>query len=139
MTRGGGTGSSSMKSSRTRRSAEVRPFARRGVIKAVGVARREALATTVPYEPVVDMFLFDAQAPAGGLPGGNAVAFDWGIMAGAKIGRPWLLAGGLTPENVREAIQASGAGLVDVSYGVESAPGIKDALLIARFLEAAEV
>jgi len=121
------------------RSQEVRPFARRGIIKAVGVAKREALLTIPPYEPVVDMFLFDAQAPAGGLPGGNALAFDWSLMAGAKIGRPWLLAGGLTPLNVKEAISVSGADLVDVSSGVESAPGIKDPLLIAQFLAAAEV
>jgi len=122
-----------------RRAAEVRPFARRGVIKAVGVARREDLATTAPFDTAVDMYLFDAQAPQGGQPGGNALAFDWGLMAGAQIGRPWLLAGGLSPANVREAIQVSGAALVDVSSGVESAPGLKDPLLIAQFLAAAEV
>jgi len=121
------------------RAAQVKPFARRGIIKAVGIARSDDLKTIEPYEPIVDMFLFDAQAPAGGQPGGNALAFDWGLMAGAKIGRPWLLAGGLTPGNVREAIQAAGADLVDVSSGVESAPGIKDPALIAQFLAAAEV
>jgi len=122
-----------------RRAAEVRPFARRGVIKAIGVARREDLAATAPFDTAVDMYLFDAQAPQNGLPGGNALAFDWGLMAGAQIGRPWLLAGGLSPANVREAIQVSGAALVDVSSGVESAPGLKDPLLIAQFLAAAEV
>jgi phosphoribosylanthranilate isomerase len=121
------------------RAAEVRPFAGRGIIKAVGVARREDLATTAPFDPVVDMYLFDARAPDGGQPGGNALAFDWGLMAGAKVGRPWLLAGGLTPANVKEAIRVSGADLVDVSSGVESAPGLKDPLLIAQFLAAAEV
>jgi phosphoribosylanthranilate isomerase len=121
------------------RAAEVRPFARRGLIKAIGVARREDLASVAPYEPVVDMFLFDAQAPAGALPGGNAAAFDWGLLAGFQGRRPWLLAGGLTPANVREAIRASGADLVDVSSGVETAPGLKDPLLIAQFLAAAEV
>jgi phosphoribosylanthranilate isomerase len=121
------------------RMAEVRPFARRGIIKAVGVAKRDDLRTIEPFVPIVDMFLFDAQAPAGGQPGGNALAFDWGLMAGAKIGKPWLLAGGLTPGNVREAIQAAGADLVDVSSGVESAPGLKDPALIAQFLAAAEV
>jgi phosphoribosylanthranilate isomerase len=99
------------------RAAEVRPFARRGIIKAVGVARAEDLATTAPFDPVVDMYLFDAQAPAGGQPGGNALAFDWGIMA----------------------IRVSGADLVDVSSGVETAPGVKDPHLIAQFLAAAEV
>ncbi len=121
------------------RAVEVRPFARRGLIKAVGVARREALLTVPPFEPVVDMFLFDAQAPKDGLPGGNALAFDWSLLAGAKIGRPWLLAGGLTPANVKEAIAVSGADLVDVSSGVETAPGLKDPALIAQFLAAAEV
>lgn len=122
-----------------RRAAEVRPFARRGLIKAVGVTRREDLRTIAPFEPVVDMFLFDAQAPAGGQPGGNALAFDWALLAGFQPRRPWLLAGGLTPANVKEAIQVSGADLVDVSSGVESAPGLKDPLLIAQFLAAAEV
>jgi phosphoribosylanthranilate isomerase len=122
-----------------KRAAEVRPFARRGIIKAVGVARREDIATTAPFDPVVDMYLFDAQAPSGGHPGGNALAFDWGLMAGAEVGRPWLLAGGLTAANVREAIQASGADLVDVSSGVETSPGLKDPQLIAQFLAAAEV
>ena len=122
-----------------RRAGEVRAFAQRGVIKAVGIARRDDLMTIPPYEPVVDMFLFDAQAPVAGLPGGNAQAFDWGLLAGASIGRSWLLAGGLTPDNVQEAIRLSGAALVDVSSGVESAPGLKDPAKIAQFLAAAEV
>lgn len=122
-----------------RRAAEVRPFARRGLIKAVGVARREDLATIAPFEPIVDMFLFDAQAASGAQPGGNALPFDWGLLAGFQAKRPWLLAGGLTPGNVREAIRVSGAELVDVSSGVETAPGLKDPLLIAQFLAAAEV
>jgi phosphoribosylanthranilate isomerase len=121
------------------RAAEVRPFARRGLIKAVGVARRDDLQTIAPFEPVVDMFLFDAQAPSGAAPGGNALAFDWRLLAGFQAQRPWLLAGGLTPANVREAIRLSGADLVDVSSGVETAPGLKDPLLIAQFLAAAEV
>jgi phosphoribosylanthranilate isomerase len=122
-----------------RRCGEVRPFSRRGIIKAVGVGKREDLETAKPFEGIVDMFLFDAQAPAGGAPGGNALAFDWGLMAGAEIGRPWLLAGGLSPANIKEAIRISGADLVDVSSGVETAPGVKDPHLIAQFLAAAEV
>lgn len=121
------------------RAAEVRPFARRGLIKAVGIARTEDFQTLPRYYPVVDFFLFDAQAPKAGLPGGNALAFDWQLMKGADIGRPWFLAGGLNPTNVKEAIQVSGADLVDVSSGVEKAPGLKDPLLIAQFLAAAEV
>jgi len=123
----------------TKRAAEVRPFARRGLIKAVGIAKHEDFATLPPYYPIVDFFLFDAQVPQGGLPGGNALPFDWGVMAGAQIGRPWFLAGGLNPSNVKEAIQVSGADLVDVSSGVESSPGLKDPHLIAQFLAAAEV
>jgi phosphoribosylanthranilate isomerase len=123
-----------------RRAAEVRRLAKQGVIKAAGIARRDDLLSVASYEPVVDMLLFDAQAPTGaGLPGGNALAFDWALLAGWRFGRPWLLAGGLTPLNVKEAIAASGADLVDVSSGVESAPGLKDPLLIAQFLAAAEV
>lgn len=121
------------------RAAEVRPFARRGLIKAVGVAKREDVAAASIFDGVIDMYLFEATAPAGGQPGGNALAFDWGLMAGAKVGRPWLLAGGLTPANVKEAIRTAGADLVDVSSGVESAPGVKDPHLIAQFLAAAEV
>lgn len=122
-----------------KRASEVRPFARRGLIKAVGLAKQDDFLTLPPYYPVIDYFLFDAQAPKDGLPGGNALAFDWTIMAGQKLDRPWLLAGGLTLGNVKEAIRVSGADLVDVSSGVESAPGVKDPALIAQFLAAAEV
>lgn len=112
-------------------------YARRGVIKALGVARSEDLAQAAAYEPAADMLLFDAKPTAGGLPGGNAVAFDWRLLAGRSFRRPWLLSGGLTPENVAEAVAASRAALVDVSSGVESAPGLKDPIKIAQFLAAA--
>lgn len=122
------------------RVAEARQFARRGVIKALGVGSSEDLIAASAYEPVADMLLFDARAPsAAAMPGGNALAFDWGLLAGARFKRPWLLAGGLSPLNVKEAIRVSGADLVDVSSGVESAPGLKDPLLIAQFLAAVEV
>jgi phosphoribosylanthranilate isomerase len=119
------------------RVAAMRRFASRGVIKAIGVARAADLTEASAFEPVADMLLFDAKPPPGGLPGGNAAAFDWQIMAGGRFARPWLLAGGLSPSNVTEAIAASGASLVDVSSGVESAPGLKDPILIAQFLAAA--
>ncbi len=106
-------------------------------IKALGVGRRDDLAQAAAYERVADMLLFDAKPPPGGLPGGNAAAFDWGILAGRAFSRPWMLSGGLTPANVTEAITASGAALVDVSSGVEGAPGLKDPLLVAQFLAAA--
>jgi phosphoribosylanthranilate isomerase len=83
------------------------------------------------------MLLFDAKPPPDGLPGGNAAAFDWQILAGRRFSRPWLLSGGLTPQNVGQAIAASGAALVDVSSGVETAPGLKDPNAIAQFLAAA--
>jgi phosphoribosylanthranilate isomerase len=122
------------------RVAEARQFSRRGVIKALGVGSAEDLQAASAYEPVADMLLFDARAPsAAAQPGGNALAFDWGLLAGRTFNRPWLLAGGLTPANVREAIRVSGADLVDVSSGVETAPGLKDPLLIAQFLAAVEV
>ena len=121
------------------RASEVRPFARRGLIKAAGIAKHDDFLTLPPYYPVIDYFLFDAQAPKDGLPGGNALAFDWKIMKDARLEKPWFLAGGLTPLNVKEAIQVSGADLLDVSSGVESRPGLKDPLLIAQFLAAAEV
>lgn len=112
-------------------------YAQKGVIKALGVARAGDLIEAEAYAPVADMLLFDAKPPAGGLPGGNALAFDWAILAGRRFSRPWLLSGGLSPENVAEAITASGAPAVDVSSGVEAAPGLKDPDKIARFLAAA--
>lgn len=112
-------------------------FAAKGVIKALGIGRLGDLKRAGDFETPADMLLFDAKAPAGGLPGGNAVAFDWNLLAGRRFSRPWLLSGGLTPENVGEAIAASGAALVDVSSGVEIAPGLKDPAKIAEFLAAA--
>lgn len=117
--------------------ANARRYAGSGLIKAIGLASAEDLTQAAAYEPVAEMLLFDAKPPAGGLPGGNAMAFDWQILAGRRFSRPWLLSGGLTPGNVAEAISASGAALVDVSSGVEAAPGLKDPLKIAEFLAAA--
>ncbi len=121
------------------KAAQARQYARRGLIKALGVARSEDLRLAAAYDPVVEMLLFDAKPPAAGLPGGNALAFDWRILAGRRFSRPWFLSGGLTPENVAEAITASGAALVDVSSGVEAAPGLKDPSRIAQFLAATRV
>jgi len=72
------------------------------------------------------------------LPGGNALAFDWTLLAGRKFPVPWMLAGGLNPDNLAEAVRLSGAEVVDVSSGVESAPGRKDPRLIEAFLARAE-
>jgi phosphoribosylanthranilate isomerase len=108
------------------------------VIKAIGVAARADLARLAPYAEVVDRFLLDAAPPPGATrPGGNAEAFDWSLLRGAAIPRPWLLAGGLTPENVAAAIAATGAPGVDVSSGVERAKGVKDPARVTAFCAAA--
>jgi phosphoribosylanthranilate isomerase len=120
------------------RVAEAGGIARARTIKAIGLARADDLAQAAAYASAADMLLFDAKPPPGGLPGGNALAFDWAILAGRSFSRPWLLSGGLTPANVGEAVRTSGAAYVDVSSGVESAPGLKDPTLIAQFLAAAQ-
>jgi phosphoribosylanthranilate isomerase len=90
------------------------------------------------YESVVEHLMFDARPPKDAArPGGHGAAFDWTILKDRRFVRPWLLAGGLDPWNVAEAIAASGAPLVDVSSGVERGPGVKDPALISAFLEAA--
>lgn len=108
------------------------------VMKALGIAVAADLDAVADYAPVVDRFLLDAKpAPGASLPGGNAAAFDWALTAGRVMPRPWLLAGGLDPTNVAEAIRVSGAPGVDVSSGVERARGVKDPALIAGFVAAA--
>jgi phosphoribosylanthranilate isomerase len=108
------------------------------VMKAVGVSGEEDLPRLDTFARVADLLLVDARAPAGAdRPGGNAVAFDWRLVAGRRWPVPWMLAGGLTSANVAEAIRLTGARQVDVSSGVESAPGIKDGARIAAFVEAA--
>ncbi|OAN50236.1 N-(5'-phosphoribosyl)anthranilate isomerase [Paramagnetospirillum marisnigri] len=108
------------------------------VMKVVPVAIASDLAAAEPFLAVADRLLFDAKPPKGAtLPGGNAVSFDWTILKGRSWGLPWMLAGGLTPANVAEAVRISGAGAVDVSSGVERSPGVKDPDLIRAFISAA--
>jgi phosphoribosylanthranilate isomerase len=109
------------------------------IIKAIKVSTKADLKAAKDYEDVVDWLMFDARPPAdgAGLPGGNGRAFDWAILKGVEFKRPWLLAGGLTPESLAEAVNQSGATAVDVSSGVESAPGKKDPAKIKAFLDAA--
>lgn len=114
------------------------------VMKAVGIRDAEDLAQIADYEAVADQLLIDAKPPrdgpdlrAGFLPGGNALSFDWRLIAGRRWARPWILAGGLTAENVAEAVRLTGAQQVDVSSGVESAPGVKDLDKISAFIRAA--
>ncbi|WP_425073149.1 phosphoribosylanthranilate isomerase [Sagittula sp. S175] len=109
------------------------------VMKAVGLASEDDLPKLGLYAQVADQLLIDAKPPKDGdLPGGNGLAFDWRLIAGRRWPRPWMLAGGLTSDNVAEAIRMTGARQVDVSSGVESAPGVKDADLIAAFVSAAQ-
>ena len=99
------------------------------VIKAVGIAAREDLGKIPPYEAVADYLMFDAKPIPGkddALPGGNARSFDWSMLTGRASAGPWFLAGGLTPENLAEAVAATGAAMVDVSSGVEEKRGVKD-------------
>ena len=121
------------------RVAEVK--ARHGlpVMKAVGVAEADDLAALNGYLKVADQILLDAKPPKGAdLPGGNGLVFDWRLIAGRRWPVPWMLAGGLTPDNVAEAIKMTGAKQVDVSSGVESAPGVKDTGLIHAFVSQAQ-
>ncbi len=108
------------------------------VMKVVGVAGPDDLVAIDRYIKVADQILVDAKPPKGAnLPGGNGVTFDWDLLAGRRWPLPWMLAGGLTAENVRDAITRTGARQVDTASGVETEPGTKDAGMIARFVEAA--
>lgn len=120
------------------RVAAIRARGGRPVMKALGIGGAADLDRIAAYEAVADQLLIDARPPEGAdRPGGNAVRFDWRLLTGRCWARPWMLAGGLTPENVAEAVRLTGAGQVDVSSGVESAPGIKDPAKVAAFISAA--
>ena len=107
------------------------------VMKSIAVSTASDLRHVASFDAVCDRLLFDARAPlAAGRPGGNGIAFDWSLVSGVATRCPWLLAGGLDDRNVNEAIRASGARGVDVSSGVEHAPGAKDAGKVARFIAA---
>lgn len=113
----------------------------RRVMKAIKVETAADAALALAYKDAADLILFDAKAPKGAvLPGGNGVPFDWRALADVtpQLAGRWMLSGGLTPDNVPEAIRLTAAPAVDVSSGVECAPGVKDAALIRRFLQAAK-
>lgn len=122
------------------RIAEIGRLTGKPVIKAIRVKDDTDLAAAADFTRVASLILYDAKAPetlGSHLPGGNGHAFDWGLLEGTS--RPaFMLAGGLTPENVAEAIRVTGAPVVDVSSGVETAPGVKDISLIRKFIEAAK-
>lgn len=119
------------------RVAEVRVRYGLPVMKAFGIGDLADLAQIGGFAGVADQVLVDAKPPRDGLPGGNGTSFDWGLIAGYRWPLPWLLAGGLTETTVAEAIRLTGATQVDVSSGVESAPGVKDRGRIAGFIRAA--
>jgi phosphoribosylanthranilate isomerase len=115
--------------------AAVRKRFGRQVMKAVGIRQAADLDLAGSYMKVADGLLLDAKPPKGAvLPGGNGVPFDWTLLAGFDPDVPWLLSGGLTPGNVAEAVAITGAPGVDVSSGVESAPGRKEPNLIRAFI-----
>ena len=109
-------------------------------MKALGIADAEDLHKIDLYAGVADQLLIDAKPPTGSaLPGGNGLAFDWRLLQARKYwALPWMLAGGLSAQNVAQAVQLTGARQVDLSSGVESAPGLKDADQIAAFMQAVQ-
>lgn len=117
------------------RVAEIRRLTGLPVMKVIGIADADDLAEIDRYSEVADQLLIETKPPKdASRPGGLGVPFDWRLIANRRWALPWMLAGGLTPENVGEAIALTGARQVDVSSGVESAPGIKDLAKIRAFL-----
>lgn len=122
------------------RVAAIKDKFRVPIIKAIGVASADDVVLADGYQRA-DIILFDAKADPSlsELPGGNGIPFDWRMLKGQKEKRNFMLSGGLTPGNVAEAISLTGAALVDVSSGVETAPGQKQAALIEAFIRAAKM
>jgi phosphoribosylanthranilate isomerase len=120
------------------RVGEIRGRFGKPVIKAIAIAEAADFAQVPAYERAADMLLFDAKAPQSAVrPGGHGATFDWQLLRGRKISKPWLLAGGLDSDNVARAIVSAEALGVDVSSGVETAPGVKSAEMIREFVAAA--
>lgn len=121
------------------RVAEIKSKFGLPIIKALPVSQKSDLDQVEGYEVSADMMLFDAKpAPDDDLPGGNGLAFDWAILKEYQGKKPWFLAGGLTPDNVREAITLLSPPAVDVSSGVENETGVKDIEKIKLFLNASK-
>ncbi len=120
-----------------RRVAGVRAMTGLPVMKAIGVAEPGDLAAVDAHGPAADQLLIDAKAPDGAeVPGGNGMPFDWSLLRDRRWPVPWMLAGGLTPDNAAEAVRLTGAGQVDLSSGVERERGVKDPELMRAFSEA---
>lgn len=119
------------------RAAELRARFGVPVWKVIAVASAADIARADAYAGAADLILFDAKTPKGALPGGMGLVFDWSLLGAYRGELPWGLAGGLSIDNVAEAVRVTGAPLVDTSSGVESAPGVKDVDKIAAFCKAA--
>jgi phosphoribosylanthranilate isomerase len=119
------------------RAAQIKARFGLPVWKAMSVASQGDVARASAFVDATDLVLFDAKTPKNALPGGMGLSFDWKLVANWNGPLAWGLAGGLTPENVAEAIRLTGTPLVDTSSGVESAPGMKDVGRIADFCAAA--
>jgi len=121
------------------RVAEIRARYGLPIMKVLGVADESDLPALADYGHVADQLLVDTKPPKDAvLPGGNGLKFDWRLIAHRRWSVPWMLAGGLTPDNVAEAVRLTGTTQVDVSSGVERAPGVKDSAKIAAFIRAAK-
>jgi phosphoribosylanthranilate isomerase len=123
------------------RIAEIGKLSGKPVIKAIKVKTLDDVVQAREFDGVAALILYDAKAPEtlkGALPGGNGIAFDWTLLGQGHAARGFLLAGGLNPGNVADAIRVTGAPIVDVSSGVEKSPGIKDIALIREFIAAAK-
>ncbi len=121
------------------RAAVIRERSRREIWAAVAVKTSADVSTANAFAGAADRIVYDAKVPEGAaLPGGMGLRFDWALLDGVRHPLPWALSGGLDPANVAEAVARTGAALVDVSSGVESAPGVKDVDRIAAFLQAVE-
>lgn len=118
------------------RVAEVKARTGLPVMKAIGISGAADVAHALSYGGVADQLLVDAKVKGSALPGGNGQAFDWSLIRDVDWPCPWMLAGGLDPETVAEAIRQTGANQVDVSSGIEAAPGIKDPLRMEKFAQA---
>ncbi|HEU0118353.1 MAG TPA: phosphoribosylanthranilate isomerase [Alphaproteobacteria bacterium] len=121
------------------RVAEVKQLTGLKVMKAIPVLEAKDLDNIAAFEDVADMLLFDAKPPnhVDAMPGGNAQVFDWGLLHGKAFSKPWMLAGGLNADNLVEAVRITGAHIVDVSSGVEDAPGRKSPIKIREFIDLA--
>jgi phosphoribosylanthranilate isomerase len=121
-----------------RRAADLKARWETPIIRALPIATAESFDAMKVHEDVADYYLFDAAPPPGAvLPGGNAASFDWNLLRGQSFAKPWFLSGGLNARNLREAIARSGATRVDLSSGVERAPGEKDPAMIEDMLRLA--